>query len=137
MLVPQSIDLGRAGTHDVVRGRNVLVVPIATCQRGRRADGAVAAAAARVCVRLLLGNLGVEDLAVVLHTLDVLVQALSLGLCHGGVDVPVGEHVLCHFNGVFEVMICGLLAEGVLAVNDDDIRVSFRCVEMVYLLDVS
>lgn len=107
MLVPQSIDLGGAGTHDVVRGRNVLVVPIATCQRMRRADGAVAAAARVFCVRLVLGHLGVQDLAMVLHTLDVLVQALGLGLCHGGVDVLVGEHVLCHFNGcVLEGMIC-------------------------------
>lgn len=72
MLVSQSIDLGRARAHDVVRRRNILL-------------------------SRLISHLGLEHLAMVLHALNVLAR---LVLLHGSVDVPVTEdarHVFLFF----------------------------------------
>lgn len=42
-------------------------------------------------VRIFLGHLGLEDLAMVFHALDVLAKDLLVG--HGGVGVLVGENL--------------------------------------------
>lgn len=111
MLISQSMNLGRARAHDVIRRRNVLFGPViqpfisSTCWRQTRpaGDSALSTGTATGQMRerdknvRLSSHLGLKHLAVVLHALDVLGRLLLL---HGSVDVLVAENA-GHFNIFF------------------------------------
>lgn len=86
VLVAQSVDLGGARAHDVVRGRDILGRPVSSQWESKKGN--------KCSVRLLLRHLGLKHLAVILHALDLLDRSLLLH--HGSVDVLVGENLGRH-----------------------------------------
>lgn len=93
MLISQSINLGRARAHDIIRRRNILIgpkhsisQPAAGCAASRT-ESSTRRGGRKKNVRLSR-HLGLEHLAMVFHALNVLDSVLLL---HGGVDILVSE----------------------------------------------